>query len=55
MEHEALGNLPFTAAATASVQAAEVAKIITGRGELLRNRLLMLDLLDGSVEDMPLS
>ncbi len=39
------GNLPFVAAATASVQCAEVIKLLTGRGEVLSKRLMRLDLL----------
>ena len=49
------GNLPFTASATASFQAAEVVKLLIGRGELLRNRLLMIDTLTGIAEEMELS
>lgn len=41
-----LGNLAFTAAATAAVQCGEVIKLLTGRGEVLSKRLLRLDLLD---------
>lgn len=41
-----LGNLAFTAAATASCQCAEVMKLLTGKGELLSKRLLRLDLLE---------
>ncbi|MGN0078647.1 MAG: HesA/MoeB/ThiF family protein [Coriobacteriales bacterium] len=53
-QHKKLGNLPFTAYMVAAQQAAECVKLLTGRGELLRNRLLMFDLLDGSAEEMPL-
>ncbi|MDO4502683.1 MAG: HesA/MoeB/ThiF family protein [Coriobacteriia bacterium] len=48
------GNLPFAAGVTASFQAAEAAKVLLGKDDLLRNRLLMIDLLFGSVEEMPL-
>ena len=40
-----LGNLPFTASVVASMQAAEVVKILCGR-EVLRRTLLRIDLLD---------
>lgn len=41
-----LGNLAFTAAATAAVQCGEVIKLLTGKEEILSKRLLRLDLLD---------
>lgn len=40
------GSLAVTAAATAAVQCSEVLKLLTGRGEVLSRRLLMLDLLE---------
>ncbi|MCL2856750.1 MAG: HesA/MoeB/ThiF family protein [Oscillospiraceae bacterium] len=40
-----LGNLPFTASTVASMQAAEVVKILCGR-QVLRNTLTQIDLLD---------
>ena len=51
---KAEGNLPFTAGVIASFQAAEAAKVLLGKNDVLRNRLLMVDLLFGSVEEMPL-
>lgn len=54
-QHKKLGNLPFTAHSVAAVQAAECVKVLLGRPGQLRNRLLMLDLLDGSADDMELS
>ena len=51
---KAEGNLPFTAGAIASFQAAEAVKVLLGRQDVLRNRLLMVDLLFGSVEEMTL-
>ena len=54
-QHKKLGNLAFTAYAIASVQAAECVKVLLGRQGQLRNRLLMIDLLDGSADDMELS
>lgn len=53
-QHVKLGNLPFTAAATASVMASETVKVLIGRGDALRNRLMMIDLLDGAVDELPL-
>ena len=38
----------------ASVQAAETVKALLGKESQIRNRLLMIDLLDGSVDDMEL-
>ncbi len=48
------GNLPFTAGVVASFQAAEAVKVLLKKGDSLRNRLLMIDALFGSVEEMPL-
>ena len=42
-----LGNLPFSAAMVASLQCAECVKILIGRGEVLRNTMLRVDLLRG--------
>lgn len=53
-QHKKLGNLPFTAYAISSFQAAEAVKVILDRPGQIRNRLLMVDLLDGSVDDMEL-
>ena len=53
-QHLKLGNLPFTAYAIAAIQAAEAVKAVLGRPGQIRNRLLMVDLLDGSVDDMEL-
>lgn len=44
------GVLPFVPPLIAALQAAEAVKIILGRGELLRNRLLLIDLLDMETE-----
>lgn len=41
-----LGNLPFTVNALASMEAAEAVKLLLDRGEVLRNRLLVFDLLE---------
>lgn len=53
-QHKKLGNLPFTAYSIAAIQAAEAVKVLLGRPGQIRNRLLMVDLLDGSVDDMEL-
>jgi molybdopterin/thiamine biosynthesis adenylyltransferase len=41
-----LGNLPFTVNAVASMEAAEAVKLLLGREGLLRNRLLLIDLME---------
>ena len=53
-QHKKLGNLPFTANAISAIQAAEAVKVVLDRPGQIRNRLLMVDLLDGSVDDMEL-
>lgn len=53
-QHKKLGNLPFTAYVIAAIQSAETVKVVLGRPGQIRNRLLMVDLLDGSAEDMEL-
>ena len=53
-QHKKLGNLPFTAYSIAAFQAAEAVKVVLDRPGQVRNRLLMVDLLDGSVDDMEL-
>ena len=53
--HEELGNLPFTASVVAAVQAAEAVKVLTGKGMPLRNRLLMVDLLSGTFDEIELA
>jgi len=45
-----LGNPSFTPAVTASIQVSETLKLLLNRGELLRNRLLTIDLLDNEFE-----
>ena len=49
-----LGNLPFTAYVTSSVQAAETVKVLLDRPGQLRNRLLMIDLLGGAIDEIEL-
>ena len=53
-QHKKLGNLPFTAYAISAVQSSEAVKVLLGRTGQIRNRLLMIDLLDGSVDEMEL-
>jgi molybdopterin/thiamine biosynthesis adenylyltransferase len=45
-----LGNPSFTPAAIASIQVAEGLKILLGRGNILRNKLLSINLLDHEYE-----
>ncbi|MGE5237482.1 MAG: HesA/MoeB/ThiF family protein [Chloroflexota bacterium] len=49
-----LGNPAFTPAVVASLQVAEVCKIIVTQGSTLRNRLLCVNLLDMVVEEVKL-
>lgn len=53
-EHTHLGNLGPTAACMAALQTAETLKVLLGRPGVVRNRLLMIDLLGGSFEDVEL-
>jgi molybdopterin-synthase adenylyltransferase len=47
-----LGNPSFTPAVVASMQVAEVCKLVLGKGELLRNRKLSIDLLDMEIHEI---
>lgn len=47
-----LGNPSFTPAVVASLEVAEVCKVLLGRGELLRNRKLSIDLLEMEVHEI---
>ncbi|MBE6464147.1 MAG: HesA/MoeB/ThiF family protein [Eggerthellaceae bacterium] len=53
-QHKLLGNLPFTAYVISAIQAAECVKVLLDRPGQIRNRLLMVDLLDGSIDDIEL-
>ena len=53
-QHVHLGNLPFTAYVVSAVQAAEAVKVLLDRPGQIRNRLLMIDLLDGSFDEVEL-
>ena len=46
--------LSFVPAALASLQVAEAVKVILGRGEILRNRLLILNMLDMDIDILDL-
>ena len=45
-----LGNPSFTPALVASIEVSEVVKIITGKGQLLRNRFLLINTLEQTYE-----
>ncbi len=49
-----LGNLAHCALLVASLQCSEVLKVLLGRGEMLRNRLLICDLMTNTFEVMQL-
>jgi molybdopterin/thiamine biosynthesis adenylyltransferase len=49
-----LGNPAFTPAVVASLQAAEVCKILLGQGRCLNRRVLFLDLLEMEFEEVPI-
>ena len=53
-EGAARGNLGFTAAYIASVQASEAVKVLIGRGELLHGNMLEIDLKTAEFEKIPL-
>jgi molybdopterin/thiamine biosynthesis adenylyltransferase len=50
-----VGNPSFTPALIASIQVAEVLKILTGKGTLLRNRLLVINTLEQEYEVLDFS
>lgn len=45
-----LGNPSFTPATIASIQVSEALKVLVGREEILRNKILMVDLLDNEFQ-----
>lgn len=49
-----LGNPSFSPALVASIEAAETLKVLIGRGEILRNKLLTIDLLNQEYETFEL-
>ncbi|NLY11323.1 MAG: HesA/MoeB/ThiF family protein [Firmicutes bacterium] len=53
-EEKSLGNPSFTPALIASIQVSEALKVMIGRGELLRKKLLVIDTLVQSYEVIPL-
>ncbi len=50
-----LGTLPYTAMTMASLECSEITKILLKRGSLLRNRLLVMDLMDNVMEVLALA
>lgn len=50
-----LGNPSFTPALAASIQVSEVIKLLLGKGELLRNKMLFVNLLEQEYEIIDLS
>ncbi|HJV34691.1 HesA/MoeB/ThiF family protein [Geomonas sp.] len=48
-----LGNPAFTPAVVASLEVAEVCKLLLGKGDLLRNRKLNIDLLAMEIHEIP--
>lgn len=49
-----LGNLGFTAACAASMECAEATKVLLGRADVLKGRMLEFNLLHGSFYEIPL-
>ena len=45
-EEKKLGNLAFTPALISSIQVSEIVKILIGRGDLLRNELFFINMLN---------
>ena len=45
-----LGNPSFTPALVASIQVSQVLKLLIGRGDLLVDKLMVIDLLDNEIE-----
>jgi molybdopterin/thiamine biosynthesis adenylyltransferase len=50
-----LGTLPYTAMTMASLECSEITKILLKRGKLLRNRLLVMDLMDNMMDVLALT
>jgi len=50
-----LGNLPFTASLVAAVQSAEAVKILTGKEDVLRNKILLIDLTNNSFDTVAIA
>lgn len=49
-----IGNPSFTPALVASIQVSECLKIITGKGEILRSKMLYVDVLDNEMMVLPI-
>lgn len=52
---DAEGNLPFTAGIVGDIQSAECVKVLLGKKELLRNKILMIDMLTSTLETMEIT
>lgn len=53
-QHQTRGNLPFTTYPITTIQAAKTVKAMLDRPSQIRNLLLMIDLLSGSVDEVEL-
>jgi len=49
-----IGNPSFTPAYVASIQVSEALKVLTNKGETLRNQIMYIDLLDNEVHILPI-
>jgi len=49
-----MGNPSFTPALTASIEVSEVIKLLIGRGELLRKKVLFIDILSNEYDIVPI-
>jgi hypothetical protein len=47
---KALGTIPYSVTTLAALECAEVVKVLLNRGKLLRNRLLIADLMDATFD-----
>jgi hypothetical protein len=50
-----MGNLSYTAMFVAAIESSEAVKVLLSRGELLRNRLLIIDLMTLSFDTVELT
>jgi len=49
-----IGNPSFTPAYVSSIQVSEALKVLTDKGEILRNQMMYIDLLDNEVHILPI-
>ena len=49
-----IGNPSFTPAYVASIEVSEALKVLIGRGEILQNKMMVIDLLDNEVHILPI-